>query len=141
MADLPIWVKEVNRHEVTHQLERPFMAGFLVRLNESFFGSDFAFELRYDSSIIVGLLPFQREVVRLAFTIPFFLVAELYWVRSSRNRRLARLGWLSCGKVDDAHLARTGFSHVFVLALKLVELSLAEARLITKSTLRGTFMR
>src|SRR5436305_11548653 len=133
MADLPIWVKEINRHEVTHKLERPFMARLLVRLNESFFGSDFTFELRHNSSIIVGLLPFQREVVYLVFTIPLFLIAELYWVWSSRNRCLTSLGRLSRGKVDDSHLARTGFSHAFVLALELVELSFAEARLITMS--------
>src|ERR1700733_5349940 len=133
MTDLPIWVKEVNRHKVTHKLERPFMARLLVRLNESFFGSDFAFELRHDPRIIIGLLPFQREVVCLVFTISFFFIAELYWIRSSRNRCLTRLGRLSRGKVDDSHLARTGLGHAFVLALELVELSLAEARLITKS--------
>src|ERR1700726_543765 len=108
MTNLPIWVKEINRHEITHKLERPFMARLLVRLNESFFGRDFAFEFRYDPRVIIGLLPFQRKVVCLAITIPFFFIAKLYWVWSSRTRRLTRRGRLSRGKVDDSHLARTG---------------------------------
>src|SRR2546421_11856794 len=102
MTNFPIGVKQVNSHEVTHELIGPFLAWLFIWLNDRLFGCDFAFELRHNSSLVIRFLPFQREIIWFVLSISFLFRTKLYRMRSCGKGCLSRLGRLSCRQVDDS---------------------------------------
>src|SRR5450432_3264347 len=133
MANLPVGIKKVNGHEITHELVGPFVTWLFVWLDKGLLWSNLTFELGHNSGVVVRFFSLQRKIVRLMLTIPFFVVAELYRVWSRGKRCLTRLGRFSHGQIDNPHFACSSFSHAFVLSLKLIQLPLAEAGLLCQS--------
>ena len=139
VADLPTLVEEINHQELTKTLERPLeSSGLILRLNHWLFRNLFPFELGHQFRVVIGTLSVEREIIR---SVRAVLIFRVFLLQSVRDRSAGHLhiGAASANReIDDLNFAGTCSGILLVLPLQLIQLSLAEARLVYRRLHGGT---